>query len=520
MSAPAPPRPAAPAGHGGHHHRHHRPSERRLKARRRLLGVAFLLVLALLLWLSVAVYQKKFTPVTMVTLYTSSAGNEMHTGAQVMVRGVQVGEVRQITADGSGARMELAIDPGQQRNLPANVTAQMLPTTLFGERYVDLVLPAHPAATALAAGSVISQDRSADALELERVLNNLLPMLQSLEPDKLSVTLTAIAQGLSGRGGELGHTLTNLNTVLRHLNPQLPALDTDIKRLAGLTRTYNQAAPSILSALNNFSATSQVVAAEQASYASLLSNVTTASNDIHAFLDANAANAIHLSSASIASLQILAQYAPEFPCTLSQLANFIPSANRVLGAGTHHPGLHVTVTVVPRSASARYRPGKDAPRYGDNLGPHCYRTPFPGIHLNDGTTSAPNQVLPHQPPPPSRPTPQPPGTPPAATPTPTPTSPQASRAQRGLLGRPAGVASPTPAITPLAPRANGGTRQQPSASQRDVPAGPAPTFTAELARELAALSLRQTPQSLPDWSPLLVAPLYEGATVRLGATRS
>jgi ABC-type transporter Mla subunit MlaD len=65
------------------------------KARRRLGGVAFLLVLALLVWLSIALYQKKFTPVAMVTLYTSSAGNEMHPGAQVMVRGVQVGEVRQ-----------------------------------------------------------------------------------------------------------------------------------------------------------------------------------------------------------------------------------------------------------------------------------------------------------------------------------------------------------------------------------------------------------------------------------------
>src|SRR5581483_439245 len=101
------------------------PSRRWLKARRRLIGVVFLLVMALLVWLSIALYQKRFTPVAMVTLYTSSVGNEMHLGAEVKVRGVQVGEVRAIFADGSGARLELAIDPAMLARVPANVTAEM-----------------------------------------------------------------------------------------------------------------------------------------------------------------------------------------------------------------------------------------------------------------------------------------------------------------------------------------------------------------------------------------------------------
>src|SRR5262250_2114332 len=94
------------------------------KARRRLVGVVFLLVFALLVWLSVALYNKQFTPVDTVTLYTDSVGNEMHPGAQVMIRGVQVGEVRQISANGSGARLQLAIQPGDLHRLPANVSAE------------------------------------------------------------------------------------------------------------------------------------------------------------------------------------------------------------------------------------------------------------------------------------------------------------------------------------------------------------------------------------------------------------
>src|SRR5262245_58591732 len=214
----------------------------------------------------------------MVTLYTSSVGNEMHPGAQVMVRGVQVGEVRQVSANGSGARLLLAIQREELQRLPANVSAMMLPTTLFGQRYVDLILPPTPTARTLAAGSVIRQNRAADGLELQQVLDDLLPMLAAVQPDKLSLTLTAIAQGLSGRGKTLGQTLVTLNSNLRDLTPQLPRLDADIKLLSGLSKTYTRASPAILRALEDFGVTGRTNATEQASLPALPATGTTASD--------------------------------------------------------------------------------------------------------------------------------------------------------------------------------------------------------------------------------------------------
>lgn len=441
------------------------------KLRRRATGMVFLLVLALLAWLSVALYQKQFTPVAMVTLYTSSAGNEMNPGAEVMVRGVQVGEVRQITADGSGARLELAIDPGAVGGLPANTSAEMLPTTLFGERYVDLIPPANPSPQMLANGSVISQDRSGDALELERVLNNLLPLLSAVEPDKLALTLNALAQGLQGRGAELGQTLTTLNSYLGQLNPQLPALDTDIKELAGLARTYNKAAPGILSALNDFTATSQLVASERANLAALFTNLTTAATDLRSFLAANEQNIIALSTDSPATLSILARYSPEFPCTLQDLVSFEPAMNKVLGQGTSQPGLHVNVNVVP--SLGRYLPGRDTPLYGDNTGPHCYPVPFPGITLHDGTSS---------------PGANSPGA--SASGVTTRAAARGPGAQGGAAG---GAAATVAAIT-----GPGGAPQD-----------------SELIKELAGLALGRPPAAVPGWSSLLVGPLYRGANVSL-----
>ncbi|HWF82359.1 MAG TPA: MCE family protein [Streptosporangiaceae bacterium] len=358
----------------------------RTKTRRRLGGVAFLVTGALLVWLSVALYDKQFTPVAMVTVLTGSAGNEMHPGAQVMVRGVAVGEVRTVSADGSGARLELAMQPAELSELPANVSAEMLPTTLFGERYVDLVLPDRPVAARLANGSVIRQNRSADGLEIEQVLNNLLPMLAAAQPDKLSLTLTALAHGLQGRGKELGQALVDLNAYLQRTNGQLPQLDTDIKRLAGLSRSYTKALPALLAALNDFSVPGRTIARLSFNFAALLANITTASDDLRSFLNANSQNMVGLSADSLSTLQILADYSPEFPCNLADLAGFVPKIDKVLGAGTSEPGLHVRVLIEPSLGA--YQANKDAPVYDDNLGPRCYLVPFRGVHLHDGTSQS------------------------------------------------------------------------------------------------------------------------------------
>lgn len=338
--------------------------------RRRTAGVVFLLVLALLIWLSVALYQKRFTPVAMVTLDTDTVGNELHQHAEVKVRGVVVGEVRGITATGAGAQLSLAIQPDKVALLPANVSAELLPTSLFGERYVQLVIPAHPAAARLVAGSVIGQDRSRSAIELEKVFHDLLPLLQAVQPAKLAVTLSAVSQALQGRGAELGQSLVRLNTYLTEVSPQLPALDNDIARFAAVANDYVQSTPDIVRALSDFTVTTRTVAAERDRLAQIYQVVSTTSNDVTAFLNANGATVIRLSTDSAATLKVLARYSPEYPCVLQQLTAFEPAMDKALGKGTAQPGLHVTLRAVPPRAP--YTPGTDTPVYRDDAGPHCY----------------------------------------------------------------------------------------------------------------------------------------------------
>lgn len=358
-------------------------------AGRKLIGLAFLLVFVLLIALSIALYNKDFTPVATVTLQASTVGNELHDHAEVKVRGVVVGEVRQIASSGNGATLTLAIQPDMVPLLPANVSAELVPTSLFGERYVDLILPRNPTTARLVDGSVIAQDRSSSAIELEKVFDDLFPMLETLQPQKLSVTLTTLSQALDGRGKQLGQTIDTLNSYLTQLGPKLPALDNDIQQFANVANNYGVAAPDIVTALSDFTATTKTLAAQQVQLSNLFSTVTTASNDLNAFLQQNGNNLIRLSTDSENTLQLLARYSPEFPCVLEQLVSFEPSIDAALGKGTSQPGLHITIHSVP--AMNAYQPGRDTPVYNQNSGPHCFANTTAAVASSLAEPNSPQQ---------------------------------------------------------------------------------------------------------------------------------
>ncbi|MFC8449198.1 MCE family protein [Kitasatospora sp. NPDC057223] len=353
-----------------------RPRRRTPAARRRLAGLAFLMAPVLLAWLAVAVYDKKFTDTATVTVEAGSVGHEMHVNADVKLRGVVVGRVRDITSTGDGARLVLDIDPVRLRQIPGDVSAQLLPTTLFGERFVALVPATATTGRTLAPGAVIPRDRSANAVELQQVLDHLMPLLTAVQPEKLSATLNAVATALDGRGAQLGATLTQLNGYLTRLNPELPVLTDDIERLVEVSRLYDRAAPDIVQALTDFTRTSRTIAQQQNGLAALYGATSTAAQDLTTFLRQNKDNLIRLSTDSRTTLDLLAEYAPSFPCTLSTLAAFVPVMDQALGKGTDLPGLHLTVTTVPARGS--YLPGQDTPVYRASGGPACYSVPYTG----------------------------------------------------------------------------------------------------------------------------------------------
>ncbi|MBM4475835.1 mammalian cell entry protein, partial [Rhodococcus hoagii] len=81
------------------------------KLRRRVLGVAFFLVLALFLGGTIASYNKTFKHVVKVDLVTDTVGNALPRNADVKVRGLIVGEVREASTSNGKVTSVMAIDP-------------------------------------------------------------------------------------------------------------------------------------------------------------------------------------------------------------------------------------------------------------------------------------------------------------------------------------------------------------------------------------------------------------------------
>ncbi|GAA4530285.1 MCE family protein [Amycolatopsis samaneae] len=341
------------------------------KAGVRAAGALFLVVMVGLAWLSVMVYDKDFVTSVPVTLRADRIGNQLKAGGQVKARGVVVGEIRGVRATPVGAEIALALEPAKADLLPGNVSALLVPKTLFGERYVQLSIPDSARAPHLKAGDVIAQDRSANAIELERVFDNLLPVLKAVQPQKLATTLTAVATALDGRGEQLGSTLRTASDYLTRFNPNLPRLDENVRDLAAVTTLYGDIAPDLLDALTGAAVTLGTVHDRRDDLAAVYQQVTDSSQQLTTFLQNNRNNLIRLTAESRAPLEIGARYSPGFKCTLDSMVALKDSMNKVLGAGTKEPGLHANITITePRG---KYVPGRDDPAYhsGDG-GPLCY----------------------------------------------------------------------------------------------------------------------------------------------------
>jgi phospholipid/cholesterol/gamma-HCH transport system substrate-binding protein len=351
--------------------------------RHRILGIAFVVLLVAALSTAVLQYRKAFTPVTWVTLRADRAGMQLSTGADVKLRGVVVGDVRAISSDGNGARLRLALDPDLARQVPADVTARLLPKTLFGERYVALIAPPGAASGSIGDGDVISQDRTENGVELERVLDEAMPLLQSIRPDRLATVLGALATALDGKGDKLGENLEVLEEYLGALNAEMPVIAEDVRRLAAVVDAYDAALPDLLSILRDVTVTANTVVDQRSQLAAFLASATGAADVTRAFLRRHGDQLIAVGDVSRPVLELLAAYAPEYPCLLEGLVTLQPRVEDSFSGGRFHITLEIT------RDGGKYERGRDEPVYGAHNGPQCHglpnpAVPAPEVPINDG----------------------------------------------------------------------------------------------------------------------------------------
>lgn len=347
-----------------------------MKSRRILQGAALVTVIVVLIGVTIASYRGAFTDAVPVTLRVEQAGLQLNERSDVKVRGLIVGEVTGITTTGAdqGADIQLALNPEFVEQIPAGVSARILPKTLFGEKFVQLMYPEgvtpEAVTTPIAAGDVIPQDRSEEAIELQRTLDSLLPLLQAVEPQDLATTLGSVSMALNGRGERLGNSLVNLGTLLDGFNPALPDLQEGISELADFSGNLAESAPDLLDAAESFGTPSRTVVEKREDLRDLLVGLRGGAEDLTDFLEDNGENIIDLADSAKPTLKSLARYSPEFPCLFEYLARGVDQINNAFRPDSDIPGLHITAELV--NTRGKYIPNRDEPRYEDDRGPRCY----------------------------------------------------------------------------------------------------------------------------------------------------
>ncbi len=350
---------------------------RRLSERgsvRALAGVLTVLALLLVVVVAVGLFRGSFTTSVPVTVVADRAGLVMYPDAKVKLHGAQVGRVDSIEPLPDGrAALHLAIDPGSIGVIPANVGAEVTSSTVFGAKFVELVPPADPDAAPLRAGTVI-QGGDRVTVELNTVFQQLVSVLDKVEPAKLNQTLGALATSLNGRGEKFGQTLVNLDSALAKINPALGNLNDELVLAPTVFDALADAAPDLLTTIDNTTRVGDTLVERQDSLDALLLSAIGLADIGTGVVAENRGPLTDVVHLLVPTTDLTNQYGPALTCGLGAL---LPLANG--------PGLPLPGAVLLQGfflGRERYRYPDNLPKVAAKGGPQCTDLPNVGYEVS------------------------------------------------------------------------------------------------------------------------------------------
>ncbi len=230
-----------------------------------------------------------------VTAELRNAGGSLRSGSDVKIAGVIVGRVTGIArGDDGGVRVDMSLPEGDLDSIPDNVVARILPATVFGTSFVDLVVHDEPSRDSLESGAVIPADQTQDTLELQQALDDIDRLVKALGPAELASAIGSAAQALDGRGEQLGEIVDTLTAYLARLNPQLPLVRSDLRKLATNLEVVDDVAPDLLDATEDGLVTLNTIVTQQAAIRAIIVGGTSLTSTATAFLNENRADAVRV----------------------------------------------------------------------------------------------------------------------------------------------------------------------------------------------------------------------------------
>lgn len=371
---------------------------RRLIPVRKSAGLALWLVIAVVVVVVWVQFKGGFTPKTPLTLLTSRSGLVLDPGSKVTYHGVAIGRVASITEvehDGRpAAKLLLDITPKYIGLIPANVDAAITATTVFGNKYVSLTSPKHPSPQTITPADVL-EARSVST-EFNTLFETVMQISEKLDPVKVNLTLSAVADALNGLGDKFGASIVNGNAVLDDINPQMPQIRHDIQRLADLADIYADASPDLWNALDNAVNTAHTFNQQRKELDAALLAAVAVGNTGADVVGRGKSDLVQAVADLVPTSQLLDTYSPEFYCLFHHGAAVLPKVTSLEG-GANGYAVNVTGTIL--GGENPYVYPDNLPRVNAHGGPGgkpgCWATitrdlwPAPYLVTDSGASIAP-----------------------------------------------------------------------------------------------------------------------------------
>lgn len=223
-----------------------------------------------------------------VSAVVADAGGSLREGSDVKISGVIVGRVEEVgRGPQGGVRVSMTMPEESMATVPANVVARILPATVFGTSFVDLVVYDGVSPDPLEPGATIAADTTQGTLELQQALDDIDRLTTALGPAELSAALGSAAQALEGRGARLGRTVDLADRYVQRLVLELPLVRSDLAELATNLEVVDRVAPDLLQATDDALVTLDTLVTRRASVMALIAGGTSLARTSRAFLDDN-----------------------------------------------------------------------------------------------------------------------------------------------------------------------------------------------------------------------------------------
>ena len=185
--------------------------------------------------------------------------SNLFVGSEVRVLGVQVGKITDIVPEGDTVRV--AMEVSGEQPLPEGVSAALVPTSLLGERVIQLEPPytGGPKFT----DDVIPIDRTALPAEVDEVLRSFQAFAAALDEKVLAELIDTAAETLEGQGSGLNNLIDQGAETVEILDESSGDLNGLVSELGQLNETLATRDEKIGRTLEQLSEVMQLFAEEK-----------------------------------------------------------------------------------------------------------------------------------------------------------------------------------------------------------------------------------------------------------------